>query len=140
MKKFLVIGAIFILLGCAPEQTVTPGEKVQTYTSGIEIAGIHLTTDSRQASGSPKDTISMAIGESTFIYVRAISKDGRWFELPSDATVEWNCDPELEVRPKTGPIVVVKVIKPVCVVSFINAFVTTGEGKKIDKLFRVYPK
>jgi len=124
-------------LSCAPK--IKKPEIKVPIPKKYELKDLYLTTDAKQMTGTARDMAKLGIGETVVIYARG-NMGGEWFELPADIIVNWKADPELEVTPTTGPVVTVKVIKPISTSSYVEATTTTKEDEKVKKLFTIIGK
>ena len=106
-------------------------EEPTTPAKTENILGLYITKDSEQMSGVSADTIKLAVDESVKVYVRGKGEGDKWIKLPADAVVTWKADSELEITPNTGQEITIKVVKPISVVSYATASMTTPDGKTI---------
>ncbi len=141
-RKYMVIGMISLIIvsfiGCASVQNVKkPVIKSSQPEKQGNLTYLYLTIDAGKMQGKSTTYLNMKVGETNVIYVRGGDETGKWFTLPDDLNVTWKAGKEIKISPATGHIINVKAVGPAGEIPFLEATITTKEGKKIEATIQI---
>jgi len=131
-----MVCAAMLLAGCASVCQLSNVAKLPSSSHG-KLTGLALSTDQNQMTGVSRGSIKLAVGASAVLHVRGTDEKTKWFELPSSVVVNWKCDKEVEVTPKSGSLVTVKAVSPIAAAAYVTATTVNEAGQKIESVIQI---